>query len=63
MTAEECREKARACRVEAYRAWGKLEADFLAAAESWEKLADQLDAVATLAIVVRKVSADSGEGE
>jgi hypothetical protein len=60
MTADECRKKARGCRVEALRAWGKLEADFLAAAETWEKLADQVDALTAMAGVITKVSGDAG---
>jgi hypothetical protein len=43
MTAAECRLRARECRVQAARAWGKLEADFLSAAATWEALGDQIE--------------------
>jgi len=43
MTAEECRERARECRAQADLASGDMKADFLAAAETWEKLAAQTE--------------------
>ena len=46
MTAKECIDRARVCRQEAARSWGKLKEDFLAAAEQWETMAQRLEAEA-----------------
>jgi len=43
MTAEECRHQARDCRAQADRAFGALKADFLAAATTWDQLAEQIE--------------------
>jgi hypothetical protein len=56
MKAAECRERARECRVQAGRAWGKLHADFLSSAAAWEALGDhleKLEAAASVAIVIK----------
>ena len=56
MKAAEARERARECRVQADRAWGKLRADFLASAETWEALGDRLEkleAAASVAVVIK----------
>jgi hypothetical protein len=56
MTAAECRLRAQECRVQAARGWGKLAADFLSAAETWEALRDQiekLEASSSVAIVIK----------
>lgn len=58
VTPKECRERARECRVNAFRSWGKLQADFVAAAEAWDLLADQLDRQQAVGVVVVKSTSD-----
>jgi len=43
VNAEDYRRQARQCRNQAERSFGTLRADFLAAAETWDKLAEQID--------------------
>jgi len=43
MTAEECRIRARACRIEAHRSWGVVRARYQATAQRWDDLADYLE--------------------
>ena len=43
MNADECRRRAQECRAEAERSFGLLRADFLAAADTWDKLAQQFE--------------------
>ena len=62
MTADECRARARACRVEAFRAWGKLRADLTALAREWDALADELDASGLSMILVTETAEGPGRG-
>jgi len=57
VTPEECRERARDCRFNAVRSWGKLQADFLAAAETWEMVAEHLERQAAVRVVITKKTA------
>jgi len=61
MNAAECRERARQCRVNASRAWGKLQISFEAAAASWDALGNQyqkLEATRSTGVLAVKAKAN-----
>jgi hypothetical protein len=63
MDADECRKRAILCQQQAARSWGTLQLNFMAAAETWLQLAEQLDRLQKDPIVlVAKVQEDTGEG-
>jgi hypothetical protein len=51
MSAADYRERARLCRLEASRAWGHLQVNFLAAAKTWDSLADRLERMDAAGVV------------
>jgi hypothetical protein len=61
MTAEECRTRARACRIEAHRSWGELRSRYQSTAQRWDDLADYLERRERIVALVLPRGRDSGE--
>jgi hypothetical protein len=62
VTPDECRTRARECRYNALRSWGKLQADFLAAADAWGKVASHLERQAALGVVITHTPSKESSG-
>ena len=65
MNASECRKRAVLCQQQAARSWGTLQANFLASAEAWIRLADQLDRLAqdSPTLIIAAAMSESDESQ